>query len=395
MGINPQTHNVVIFSGYTGQLEEWTQENEKVGQLFGGPTILNPLADATSYQRQIAFDTTGGPSNGRIYIQSSRFKLAVFGPPVPVPDVHNLVAEPTHTGGHVSATVDLAHGPKATSCRVQWAEEPEPKQPIFYFESTPCTPAAPYPEELTPISAEINGLQTEKSYRVRVVVKTLNGTTKSQSVQLRPPAVLSVNTAPATEVTRTTAVLNGSLDADGLPTEYFFQYGIDTNYRNKTATASAGSGASSVPVTPVEISNLQAGRPYHYRLVATNSFGTTYGPDRVFSAASAPVISGLRTSDLTETSATLHARINPGGFDTTYHFEYGATPEYGESIPLNEPSIGDGVEPADLSQTLTNLVLASRTTSGSLPRTNGAARPARTRPSTTSRRPARTNTSGN
>ena len=90
LGVNPQTHNVVLFSGYTGQLEEWNENNEKVGQIFGGPTILNPLADATSYMRQIAFDTTGSSTNGRIYIQSSRFKLAVFGPPVPVPDVNNL-----------------------------------------------------------------------------------------------------------------------------------------------------------------------------------------------------------------------------------------------------------------------------------------------------------------
>ena len=262
---------------------------------------------------------------------------------------------PSHTGGHVTATVDLAHGPKATSCRIQWAEEPEPEQPIFYFESTPCSPAAPFTEEQTSISADLSSLQTERSYRVRAVVKSLNGTTRSQSVKLRPPAVLSVNTDPATEVTRTTAILNGSLNADGLPTEYYFQYGIDTNYRNKTPTASAGSGTSVVPVPAVEINNLQAGRPYHYRLVATNSYGTTFGPDQVFGAASAPVISGLRTSDVAETSATLHTRIIPGGYDTTYHFEYGTTPFYGESIPLNETSIGNSTEPVDISQHIEGL----------------------------------------
>ena len=53
-----------------------------------------------------------------------------------------------------------------------------------------------------------------------------------------------------------------------------------------------------------------------------------------------PSIDGFYASNVTATSADLHAAINPGGSPTQYHFEYGTTPEYGASTP--PVSIGSG-----------------------------------------------------
>ena len=50
-----------------------------------------------------------------------------------------------------------------------------------------------------PISA---GLTTETDYQARVIVKTNNGTNRSVGVRFHPVAVLSVETEPATDVTR-------------------------------------------------------------------------------------------------------------------------------------------------------------------------------------------------
>ena len=112
-------------------------------------------ADATSYSARSRSTPRAAAPTGGSTSRAAASNWPYSGRPVPVPDVHNLQVTPSHTGGHVTATVDLAHGPKATSCRIQWAEEPEPEQPIFYFESTPCSPAAPYPEEQTSISADM------------------------------------------------------------------------------------------------------------------------------------------------------------------------------------------------------------------------------------------------
>jgi hypothetical protein len=67
--------------------------------------------------------------------------------------------------------------------------------------------------------------------------------------------------------------------------------------------------------------------------VASNSFGTTFGEDQAFTTTSPPVIVTFSSSDVDGSSANLHAVINPEGFDTEYHFEYGHTPAYGSRVP--------------------------------------------------------------
>ncbi|HOY30650.1 MAG TPA: M6 family metalloprotease domain-containing protein [Bacteroidales bacterium] len=96
-----------------------------------------------------------------------------------------------------------------------------------------------------------------------------------------PPDVITV---PATAVTTTSAVLNGFVDANNVPTTVSFEYGINTNYGNIiTATPNTLSGNTSVPVS-ASISGLSANTLYHFRVKATNSLGTFYGNDSVFIA---------------------------------------------------------------------------------------------------------------
>ncbi len=94
---------------------------------------------------------------------------------------------------------------------------------------------------------------------------------------------------------------------------------------------------------------------FHYRIVASNANGTTVGEDQVFRTASTPDISGVQASGLTETAATLNATINPVGYPTTYHFEYGPSTAYGTSIPIPDEDIGSGTEPVEVEQRITGL----------------------------------------
>ncbi len=91
-----------------------------------------------------------------------------------------------------------------------------------------------------------------------------------------------VATNSAANVTLSSATLNGTVNPNGLPTTYIFQWGPTTSYGNATAAKSAGSGANNVSAT-ANLIGLAANRTYHYRLVATNSVGTTYGTDGTFS----------------------------------------------------------------------------------------------------------------
>ena len=163
------------------------------------------------------------------------------------------------------------------------------------------------------------------SYRARVVVKTNNGVNRSAPVKIRPGGRPRRRDRAGDE--RHAArrrVLNGSLDPDGMPTTYWFEYGIDTNYRQRTAEVSAGPESGSVAVAPTEIDNLQPGRRYHFRLVAHNDSRDDQRPRpdlrRGFARRRSPA-SARPTSP--KPARRCNARIDPGGFPTTYRFEYG------------------------------------------------------------------------
>ncbi len=90
-----------------------------------------------------------------------------------------------------------------------------------------------------------------------------------------------VSTGSATSVTRSSATLNGTINPNGLSTTYVFQWGRTASYGNNTTVKSAGSGTSNVSAS-ASITGLRFNTVYHYRIVATNAAGTTYGADMTF-----------------------------------------------------------------------------------------------------------------
>jgi hypothetical protein len=91
------------------------------------------------------------------------------------------------------------------------------------------------------------------------------------------------------------AGFTGSVVPGGLPTTVSFQYGLDPKYTgggpvvytNSTAPQPVGSDFASHPVSAA-VSGLVPNAVYHVRLVATNSAGTTFGPDVTFTTQPAP-----------------------------------------------------------------------------------------------------------
>jgi streptogramin lyase len=102
----------------------------------------------------------------------------------------------------------------------------------------------------------------------------------------KPPHVYTVTEA-ASEITGPTAKLNGTVNAEALETKYHFEYGTTTAYGSSTTEASAGSGVTN-QAENAALTGLTEGTAYHYRLVATNSTGTTDGEDHTFTALEAP-----------------------------------------------------------------------------------------------------------
>jgi hypothetical protein len=89
-----------------------------------------------------------------------------------------------------------------------------------------------------------------------------------------------VTTKSATNVASSSATLNGTVDPHGLTTSVHFQYGTTTGYGS--TTANHGSSGNTYQNASANITTLSGSTTYHFRVVATNSAGTTYGSDKTF-----------------------------------------------------------------------------------------------------------------
>jgi hypothetical protein len=131
------------------------------------------------------------------------------------------------------------------------------------------------------------------------------------------------------------ATLNGTVNAHGSTTSVHFQYGTTTNYGSVTANQNF-SGTTTQNVR-ANISGLSASTTYHFRIVATNTHGTSYGSDRTFTTLTAtgpPVVTTYPATNVTTSSATLNGLLDPHGLSTTVYFQYGTTTSYGHTTPM-------------------------------------------------------------
>ena len=155
-----------------------------------------------------------------------------------------------------------------------------------------------------------------------------------------------------TNVSHNTATFYGTLNPNGLATSAYFQYGTSTSYGNTTTSTSLGNGTASTNMS-VDVTGLTPSTAYHFRLVAVNSSGTTYGTDQTFNTSAQPVPPSATTgsaSNVTYNSVTLTGTANPNGFASTAYFQWGTTTAYGSSTqPID---IGSGLSSVNVADAL-------------------------------------------
>lgn len=93
-------------------------------------------------------------------------------------------------------------------------------------------------------------------------------------------------TLPADGITRTAATLHGTISPAGAAVTWQFQFGQSTNYNKGTPIQTITSGRTTPQSVKWGLINLKPNTTYHFRLVATSTFGgrttTTYGKDLTF-----------------------------------------------------------------------------------------------------------------
>jgi hypothetical protein len=163
-------------------------------------------------------------------------------------------------------------------------------------------------------------------------------------------------TEPASDVGPVAAKVNGILNPEDLDTKYHFEYGTTPAYGSVTREARVRAGVKDKNATQT-LAHLQGETTYHYRLVASNSSGTSDGLEHVFTTlgAQGPAASTEAATAVTKTAATLNAVLDPNGSKTTYHFEYGTTTAYGTSVPVPSGRAGAGMKNVHKSETIHGL----------------------------------------
>lgn len=165
-------------------------------------------------------------------------------------------------------------------------------------------------------------------------------------------AAPTVTTGPPSAVGATSATVTGTVLPGGEATTWLVEYGTTTAYGAKTSSRSAGNGTAPVDVA-VQLTGLQTGVTYHYRLVATNQDGTAQGADATLTTRAAPVATTGAAGYIGPFRALVSGTIDPNGVRTTWYVEYGTTSGLGSRTP--DRDAGAGAAPVAVSYDLTGL----------------------------------------
>ena len=124
---------------------------------------------------------------------------------------------------------------------------------------------------------------TSGENKITVTAKDNVGNTSTDTIMITYNAgkVPTAITGSATNVTVTAATLTGTVNANGASTTVWFQYGTVSGSYGNTSSSQVVSGSSNTTVS-ISISSLSSNTTYYYRIVASNSAGTSYGSEASF-----------------------------------------------------------------------------------------------------------------
>lgn len=231
--------------------------------------------------------------SGDLYLaRENSDQIEVYGPTVTVPDVSTEVAsEVARRTATLNGSVD-ADGVPLSKCLFEYG------QGESYGQVAPCEPGAgEIGAGKASVKAELGGLELGAEYHYRLVAG--NASTDAYGTDVKgedevfklesPPVITGQWTVSAIA---SEAVLAASIVPEGFPSTYRFEYGLTSEYGQSTSAQPFGEDKSAHTVTAF-IHDLQPGRTYHWRTVATNQVGEeegapALGPDRAFTTYASP-----------------------------------------------------------------------------------------------------------
>lgn len=215
----------------------------------------------------------------------------------------------------------------------------------------------------------LSGLQQNTTYYYRAVASNTYGTSYGNTVSFISSSqyqntytsyggsLASVSSGPTFSITNTSTTFGGSVSPNNSFTTVWFEYGTTMGLGSSVGQQSIGSGAVSTSVS-YNVSGLQQGILYYYRVVASNSYGTNYGDIVSFRTQGGvtggnPAVTTNFASGIGQTSTTLNGTVSTPNESAQVWFEWGTTALFGNRT--TEQLISNGFTNRQYSATLFNL----------------------------------------
>lgn len=314
------------------------------GTFTSNITALTP--GTTYYVRAYATNSSGtGYGQERSFFSAS----TVTSPTVTTNAVSDITSSSAVSGGNISSD----GGEAVTQSGICWSNSPNPT--TSGEKTTDGSASGSW-------SSSMTGLTPSTTYYVKAYAVNGSGTSygsersfTTNSAAYTPPDVVIMT---ATSVTKNSATLNGSVNANGSSTNVTFEYGTTASFGSViTATPNIITGSTPTPVS-ADITGLDAGQRYYFRVKAISSGSTIYSDDMAFTTMQPPLAVTQDASSVNPASAVLNGYVNANGLSTTITFEYGPTTSYGITVD-GTPSTSDGLVNAASSASISGLAAST------------------------------------
>jgi uncharacterized protein (TIGR02145 family) len=263
------------------------------------------------------------------------------------------VTSPTLTSAVSGGTITTDGGASVTAKGICWSTSPTPTVGL-----TTKTDEGP---GIASFSSTMTNLTAGTTYYVRAYATNSVGTGYGDAVQfstspVEKPTVETVIVETST-ITQTSAISGGTISADGGGAITAKGVCWSTSQAPTVALATKTDQGGGITSFSSNIINLTAGTTYYYRAYATNSAGTSYGPEHSFltDPVVEPTVTTVTASSITQTSAVSGGTIpsNGGGAITAKGVCWSTSPGPTALLPTKTDQGGGSTS---FSSNLTNLL---------------------------------------
>jgi hypothetical protein len=164
-------------------------------------------------------------------------------------------------------------------------------------------------------TSTLTGLAQGTTYYVRSFATNGQGTAYGAETSFTTQTTPTVSvTATPTSITTTSALGGGNISSDGGATVTTSGLVWDASVNPTIALSTKTTDGTTTGTFTSSITGLIQGTTYHVRAYATNSIGTSYGPDITFATLTTPTVSATATvTSITGTTATSGGTITADG----------------------------------------------------------------------------------